>query len=64
MNECKDFDFGVISIEEFADAIGKAGSTIYNWIREGVMPSSCYRKIKSSYFIKKEQAKKWLVNEG
>lgn len=64
MNECKDLDFGVISIERFAKGIDKASSTIYSWIREGVMPSSCYKKIAGSYFIKTKNVIEWLESEG
>ena len=64
MNVCNDLDFGIISIEKLAKALNVVPSTIYNWIREGVIPSYCYKKVRATYFIKKKQIQEWLESEG
>ena len=64
MNDCKDFDLGIVTVEKLAITLDKVPSTIYNWIREGLIPPSCYKKVGASYFIKKKKIQEWLDTEG
>lgn len=52
--------FGLMKIKVFATELGVPESTVYSWRRRGDIPSSCFKEIGGSIFIKIEETKKWL----
>lgn len=49
-----------MKIKVFATELGVPESTVYSWRRRGDIPSSCFKEIGGSIFIKIEETKKWL----
>lgn len=45
-------NFNVMSIKDFAKAINKPASTIYEWRREKKIPEKCFKLIGKSIFVK------------
>ncbi len=52
--------FGLMKVKAFAAELGVPESTIYSWRRRGDIPSSCFKNIGGSIFVKIEQMKDWL----
>lgn len=52
--------FGLIKIKAFAEELGVPESTVYSWKRGGNIPSSCFKQIGGSWFVKVEEMKEWL----
>ncbi len=52
--------FGLMKIKVFATELGVPESTVYSWRRRGDIPSSCFKEIGGSIFVKIEETKKWL----
>lgn len=49
-----------MKIKVFATELGVPESTVYSWRRRGDIPSSCFKEIGGSIFVKIEETKKWL----
>lgn len=49
-----------MKVKAFAAELGVPESTIYSWRRRGDIPSSCFKNIGGSIFVKIEQMKDWL----
>ena len=54
-------EFGVISIQDFADSIGKPVSTVYSWRRRGHMPERCFKVVGRTVFVREKEALEWLA---
>lgn len=54
-------EFGVISIQAFADSIGKPVSTVYSWRRRGHMPERCFKVVGRTVFVREKEALEWLA---
>lgn len=54
--------FGVMSIKEFAKAIGKPESTVRTWRLRGDMPPECFKVVAGTVFVKVKIAMDWLLN--
>ena len=52
--------FGLMKVKAFAAELGVPESTVYSWRRRGAIPSSCFKEIGGSIFIKIEETKKLL----
>lgn len=52
--------FGLMKVKVFASELGVPESTVYSWRRRGDIPSSCFKEIGGSIFVKIEETKKWL----
>ena len=49
-----------MKVKAFAAELGVPESTIYSWRRRGEIPSSCFKPIGGTIFVKLEEMKKWL----
>ena len=56
------FMFGLMSIEDFAKELKKPESTIRTWKRRGDIPSSCFKPIGGTIFVRVKEFEKWLEN--
>ncbi len=54
-------DFGIITIRDFAKSIGKPESTIRTWKRRGDIPSSCFKEVGNTIFVKLKEIQEWLA---
>lgn len=54
--------FGVISLQDLANALNVPESTIRTWKRRGEIPSSCFKKVGNRVFVKEAEVRKWLDN--
>lgn len=52
--------FGLMKIKEFAAELGVPESTIRTWKRRGEIPSSCFKVIGGTVFVRIDEMKKWL----
>lgn len=52
--------FGIIKIKEFAKELGVPESTVRTWRRRCDIPSSCFKNIGGSVFVKVDEMKNWL----
>lgn len=60
MTESNNFPLGVMTVKDLAEYMHKPRSTIHDWIRRGVIPEECYKRVGGTYFIKIKQIKIWL----
>lgn len=54
-------DFGLMSINEFAQALRKPESTIRTWRKRGKIPAECFMVIGSTVFVKVKEVQKWIA---
>ena len=54
--------FGLMKVKVFASELGVPESTVYSWRRRGDIPSSCFKNIGGSIFVRVNETKKWLEN--
>ena len=60
-NSC-DFMFNIMSIKDFAKAIGKPESTVYSWKQKGDIPLTCFKQIGGTWFVRVTQMQEWIDN--
>ena len=49
-----------MKVKAFAAELGVPESTVRTWKRRGVIPSSCFKVIGNTVFIKENEVKLWL----
>lgn len=49
-----------MKIKAFATELGVPESTVRTWRRRRDIPSSCFKEIGGTVFVKVEETKKWL----
>lgn len=55
--------FGLMTIKDLAKELNKPESTIRTWKRRGDIPSSCFKEIGGTVFIRVKEFEKWLEND-
>jgi len=53
-------DFGTITVDEFAKAMGRPAQTVYSWRRNGTIPEECFTQIGKCIYILVEPMKQFL----
>ena len=52
--------FGLITIKQLAEQLGKPKSTIYSWKDSGAIPSICFKQIGGCWFVKIAEFQNWV----
>ncbi len=58
-----DLQFNILSIKDFAKAIGKPISTVYSWKRNGNIPDECFLQIGRCLFVRIEVMNSFMNGE-
>lgn len=56
--------FGLISLKDLAKELNKPESTIRTWRRRGDLPSSLFKEIGGTVFVKVKEFQNWVDNES
>ena len=54
--------FNIKTTKEFAKAIGRGVSTIYDWKNNGTIPANCFKQIGSIWYVKIDEIKVFLAS--
>lgn len=56
--------FGLMTIKDLAEELGKPESTIRTWKRRGDLPPSLFKNIGGTVFVRQEKFKEWVDNDA
>lgn len=56
--------FGLMTIKDLAKELNKPESTVRTWKRRGDIPSSLFKDIGGTVFIKVEKFKEWIEKDS
>jgi hypothetical protein len=54
---------GLMTLKELSKELQKPESTIRTWRRRGDLPSSLFKEIGGTVFVRVEKLKEWIDNE-
>lgn len=63
MKECNNFMFNLMSIKDFSKELKKPESTINTWRRRGDLPSSLFKIIGGTVFVRVDKFKEWVEKD-
>lgn len=63
MKECNNFMFGLMTIKDLAKELNKPESTINTWRRRGDLPSSLFKPIGGTIFVRVDRFKEWVEKD-
>lgn len=52
--------FGLMTIKDFSNELKVPRQTVYSWRREGKIPSSCFKSIGGTLYVKIKNMQEWL----
>lgn len=55
--------FNLLTLKELAKELGKPESTIRTWKRRGDLPSSIFKEIGGTVFVRAEKLKEWIDSD-
>lgn len=56
--------FGLMTLKDLAEQLGKPESTIRTWKRRGDLPPSLFKNIGGTVFVRTEKFKEWIDNDS
>ena len=63
MKKGNNFMFGLMTLKDLAKELNKPESTIRTWRRRGDIPSSLFKEIGGTVFVRVKKFKEWVANE-
>lgn len=63
MKDCNNFMFNLMTLKDLAKELNKPESTIRTWKRRGDLPSSLFKEIGGTVFVRSDRFREWVDSD-